>query len=1067
MSASSEEAGSGLLWIAIQRPTTVIVGIILVVLFGALSVVDIPIQLTPDISTPTITVSTGWPGAAPVEIESEIIEPQEEVLKNVEGLVRMESTARPDGASITMEFDVGTSIEETLVRVTNQLSQVPSYPNAVREPVVETADSAGPPLVVIAVRSPDRKPVAAYRTWVQNDVLPEIDRIPGVASIWFIGGQDTEVHVLFDPEALAARLLSIDQVAERVRNELRDLSGGDVTLGKRRYLVRTAVAPETPDAFEQIVLGASDDGSPIVLGDVATVKLSLRKPSGVAMSDDRPSMVMLLTREAGTNVLKVTEDVYRVVERLQRERFAPRGLSIEILSDQIDYIEGALGLVRQNLLLGAVLAILVLFLFLRTFRASAIVSVAIPVCVFATALGMQLLGRTINVVSLAGITFAIGMVIDNSIVALESIDTSRKRVRTANGAAYRGIREVWGALIASTATTVAVFIPIAIWQGEVGELLRDVAVAITLAVSVSFVVSVLVIPSLAARLLTPDHQPKRFANLAATGLRFRDRIVARVRWLCASWTRSAYVLGAAVFGSALVTLLLLPSMEYLPTGNRNLVFGVLIPPPGYAIEELTDMGEKIQAEVMTYTRAQAGDDAVVKRSFFVGSPDRIFAGAVGEDERNAGPLLDLLRRVQSKIPGTISFTTQASLFGRSLSGGRSVEVDIQGSDLATLTGVGGQLFGAIRQAMPGAQVRPVPSLDPGAPELHILPKRREAARLQMSGQSLGLAVDALIDGAIIGEYTPKGEPAIDVVLRAINSDGQVLPDGNALLSAPVVTPSGDVVPMGALASLEERLGPAVIRHLERRRAITLLVSPPEDLALEDAIAMIRDDIIGGAQQRGEVPADVQFSLSGAAGKLEVAQKQFANILLLAVIICFLLIAAVFEDFVAPLAVLVSVPLAAAGGAAGLFIVDLFVDKLPLDLMTALGFLILIGVVVNNAILVVDGALARLREGRSLTDAVPEAVEARVRPILMTTATSLAGLLPMIIFSGSGSELYRGVGAIVLGGMALSTVLTIFVVPSAFVLLWSLRGRERSDSLPSSDERDSFVVARPPTETARP
>ncbi len=212
-------------------------------LFGALSVVDLPIQLTPDIATPTISVSTTWPGAAPVEIETEILEPQEDVLKNVQGLTRMESTARMNSGSITLEFEVDTVIEEALVRVTNKLSQVPSYPDSVREPVVQTANSAGPPLAVIAIRDPNKGSVAAYRTWVENEILPEIDRIPGVAGIFFIGGQDTEVHVLFDARALAARGLSVQGVADRVRSELRDLSGGDVTLGKRRYLVRTAIAP--------------------------------------------------------------------------------------------------------------------------------------------------------------------------------------------------------------------------------------------------------------------------------------------------------------------------------------------------------------------------------------------------------------------------------------------------------------------------------------------------------------------------------------------------------------------------------------------------------------------------------------------------------------------------------------------------------------------------------------------------------------------------------------------------------------------------------------------------------
>jgi HAE1 family hydrophobic/amphiphilic exporter-1 len=865
-----EEQPTGLSWLAIQRPISVIVGIVLVVLFGTLSVMDLPIQLTPDIATPTISVNTIWPGAAPVEVETEILEPQEEVLKNVQGLTRMESSASMNSGSITLEFEVDTVIEEALVRVTNKLSQVSSYPDSVREPVVETANSAGPPLAVVAIRDPNKGSVAAYRTWVEDEVLPEIDRIPGVAGIFFIGGQDTEVHVLFDAQALGARGLSVQDVADRVRSELRDLSGGDVTLGKRRYLVRTAIAPETPTALEEVVLGASSDGTPILLGDVATVKLALRKPVGVALVQDRPAMVMLLSREAGTNVdrpamvmllsreagtnvLEVTREVHEVVARLQHEKFDREGLQIEILADQVEYIEGALALVQQNLLLGGVLAIIVLFLFLRTFGASAVVSIAIPVCAFATALGMQALGRTINVVSLAGITFAIGMVVDNSIVALESIDTWRTRAPNTKLAAYRGIRDVWGALIASTATTVAVFIPIVLWQGEVGELLRDVAVAIALAVSVSLVVSVLVIPSLAARLLSQG-KTLDIGGLTDFGRRFRSRVTEQVRWLCSSTRRSFATIALAIVGSILVVWVLLPPMEYLPTGNRNLVFGILIPPPGYSIEELEATGNRLQGEMARYTGVEADGEANIRRSFFVGSPDRVFAGAVAERKEDVGRMLDLLRRVQSKIPGMISFATQASLFGRSIGGGRVVEIDIQGPDLPTLTEVGGRLFGDLRAALPGAQIRPVPSLDPGAPELHVVPRRKEAAQLQMGGAELGLVVDALIDGAIIGEYTPKGSPKLDVVLRAVTEGDQLLADAPALLSAPVATPSGRVVPLGALAEIEERLGPSVIRHLERRRAITLNVSPPEDLALEDAIDTIRNEVIGGQFPRGSSSA---------------------------------------------------------------------------------------------------------------------------------------------------------------------------------------------------------------------
>ena len=780
-SAPRDEKPTGLIWVAIQRPISVVVGIVLVILFGTLSVMDLPIQLTPDIATPTISVSTAWPGAAPVEVETEILEPQEEVLKNVQGLTRMESSASMNSGSITLEFEVDTDIEEALVRVTNNLSQVSSYPDSVREPTVETANSAGPPLAVIAIRDPKKGSVAAYRTWVEDEVLPEIDRIPGVAGIFFIGGQDTEVHVLFDAQALGARGLSVQGVADRVRSELRDLSGGDVTLGKRRYLVRTAVAPETPSALEEVVLGASSDGTPILLGDVATVKLALRKPVGVALVQDRPAMVMLLSREAGTNVLEVTREVHEVVARLQSEKFDREGLQIEILADQVEYIEGALDLVQQNLLLGAFLAVIVLFLFLRTFGASAVVSIAIPVCAFATALGMQALGRTINVVSLAGITFAIGMVVDNSIVALESIDTWRTRAPNTRLAAYRGIRDVWGALIASTATTVAVFIPIVLWQGEVGELLRDVAVAIALAVTVSLVVSVLVIPSLAARLLSQG-KTLDIGGLTDFGRRFRSRVTEQVRWLCSSTRRSLSTVVFAVVASLSIAWALLPPMEYLPTGNRNLVFGILIPPPGYSIEELDATGNRLQGQMARYTGVETDGEANIRRSFFVGSPDRVFAGAVAEHKEDVGRMLDLLRRVQSKIPGMISFATQASLFGRSIGGGRVVEIDIQGPDLQTLSEVGGRLFGDLRRALPGAQIRPVPTLDPGAPELHVIPRRKEAAQLQMGGAELGLVVDALIDGAIIGEYTPKGSPKLDVVMRAVTDGDRLLPDAPALLS---------------------------------------------------------------------------------------------------------------------------------------------------------------------------------------------------------------------------------------------------------------------------------------------
>lgn len=1020
---------------AVDRPVTVFVGVVLVMMFGIQALLGLPIQLTPDITIPTLTVTTRWPGGAPEEIESEILEEQEDALKSIEGLTQMKSEAKPDEASITLELEVGTDIDEALVRVSNRLSQVSDYPDAARPPVVTTANNAGPPLAVITIKSRVGAPVAEYRTWVEQTILPRIERVKGVASIMHIGGQDAQVQVDFDVAALASRQIPVSTLARRVSAELEDVSGGSLDLGKRRLLVRTRIAPAVPERLEQIVLGTGTDGVPILLGDVASVHRGLRLPTGVAMSDNRPSMVLLLWREAGTNVLEVSEDIREVIAGLDRDAFAPEGLTIEVVSDQTGYIHEALDLVQKNLLLGSVLAIVTLLSFLRSIAASAVISIAIPVCVLGTALGMSLMGRTINVVSLAGTAFAVGMVVDNSIVALENIDAWRRRGKSAREAAYLGVQEVWGALLASTVTTAAVFLPIIGWQDEVGELLRDIAVAISFAVAVSFVVSVIVIPSFSARLLRPT-APLDTSASPTLAARLSAAIGRQVGALVGN-ARGFLLVVIAVAGSVGITLWLLPAMEYLPKGNRNLIFGILLPPPGYSPAQLERIGKTIHDDMARHV--EVTDDGVppIERYFFVGDPGQAIFGAVAKNPDEVGALVPYVRSLGQREPGAFAFASQASLFGSSIGGDRAVEVEITGSDLQQSIALAGTMMSLIAAELPGAQIRPIPALDLGAAELHAIPRRDEAAALGLSGAELGQVVDAYIDGAFVGELGPRGEPKIDVVIRGLRA-GQAFETPEALAVAPVATATG-IVPLSSLAEVVETLGPTRIQRIERRRAVTLQVSPPTEIALEDALRRIRENVIVQLEADDALPQGLDILLSGTAGKLERAKVLFGRVLLLALLISYLLLAGLFEDFLAPIAVLVTVPLAGAGGVLGLHLVDRFLGPQPLDLLTALGFVILIGVVVNNAILVVDGAITRLREGETLAEATPAAVQSRLRPIAMSTMTSLAGLLPMVVSPGSGAELYRGVGAVVLGGLALSTLLTIYVVPSLFSLLWRLRG----------------------------
>ncbi len=1033
--------GGGVIGWAISRPVSVAVGVILVVMFGALSVADIPIQLTPDITEPTISVTTNWPGATPTEIESEILEEQEEALKSLPGLVRMTSTAQRETGTVTLELEVGSSLDEALVRVSNLLSQVPDYPETSRQPVITTANSTGPPLAVIVIQSiPPGREVAEYRSWVEEIVVPRLERIRGVANIRIIAGRPQEVHVDFDVAKLASRKLTVTHLANAVRAELVDRAAGDIEIGKRRFVVRTDVAPPDPKQLERTVLATDDNGTPVLLGDVATVKMELRKPEAIGIVNGSPSMALLFFREPGTNVLEVTDEIHEVTAELQRELMAPEGLELKIVSDQVGYIRGALDLVRDNLLLGGALAILVLLLFLRSFGASAVVALAIPVSIIGTALAMSLMGRTINIVSLAGMAFAVGMVVDASIVVLENIDTWRNKEGNVRLAALSGAREVWGAILASTLTTAAVFIPIITWQDEVGELLRDVAVAVSTSVFVSLIVSVIVIPSFAARLLRgrAPRSDDEAAAMAKAGTVGEDlgRIGRGAHWIARSPVRSIAISAIAIAGSIALGWKLVPPMEYLPNGNRNIVFGVVLPPPGYSVEEMQKVGNYIQGRLVPHIGKEIDGYPAIDRTFFAGGPDQAFMGAVAVDPDRVPEMANLLRSVLREIPDVYGFANQGNLFGRRIGAGRSIEVDIAGSNLTEMTAFAGQLMGALRQALPGAQIRPIPGLDAGAQEFRVAPIRAHAAAYGMSSADIALLIDAYVDGAIIGELGRTGEPKRDVLLRAV---GVTIDGADALRAAPAATPRGEVVQLGRFAEVTERVGPTTIQRIERRRAITLQITPPDDMAFETALSVVRDGVVGDMASTGKIPAGIGLAYTGSAGRLETTKSRFGFVLLLAVIITYLLLSALFEDFLAPVAILVTVPLAGAGGVLGLRAVDTFLGTQPLDMMTATGFVILIGVVVNNAILIVDGALARMRgAGMSLSDAVASAVRWRVRPILMSALTSLAGLAPLVLFPGSGSELYRGIGGVVLGGLALSTVLSLFVVPAVFVVLWSAR-----------------------------
>ena len=1099
----------------VTSPVKVAVGVILVTLFGVLSILSMPVQLTPEVQIPTITVDCQWRGASPQEIERELVQPLEEQLRSVEGLVKLSSDSASSAGTVELEFAVGTDMSQALVKVNTRVQQVRDWPIDADRPVIRTSSANDRPVAwfilgqaapetaaiekakadhpalaadldrVLKARSPDlamfriRKLAAAHpelaalappaidveavRRMAEDDIESRLERVDGVSSADLVGGREDELQVIVDPQLLAARNLTIEDLRLALANQNQDTSGGDLWEGKRRYVVRTLGQFRSPEQVEGVII-TRRDGKPVYVRDVAKARLGTKKPDGIVRRFGARNIAIRVTRESGANVLDVMQRLRDTASRID-EQLKPKGLSLSLVYDETDYIDSAIGLVKDNILVGGLLTLGTLLLFLRNIRSTLIVAMSIPVSVMGTFLALAAFDRTLNVISLAGIAFAVGMLIDNSVVVLENIFVHWSAGESPKDAAVKGTQEVWGAILASTLTNVAVFLPVLFVEGEVGQLFGDIALAIAAAVGLSIAVSGLVVPAAAALLLQSRHAraaatvvtgagetagttASRGDVLTRFGAAFMGVVPGINRFLLASAPRAAIASAAIVAAAAVATWLLMPKVEYLPEGNRNLVFGILLPPPGYNINELLRMGDRVEERLIPYwdvdpgtPEAKALDAPVVADCFFVARGKSVFIGLRSLDPLEAAKLVPLVRRIAADLPGTFAVAKQSSLFENGIGAGRTIDIEITGPDLAKLVKLGVQVMGKLPEATPGSQNLPKPSLDLSSPEIQLVPRLEQAADMRLDARQLGYIVDCLVDGGYATDYFLDND-RIDLVIKG---DDRFVQRTQDLRTLPVVTPGGQLVPLEAVAEVREfSSGPEQILHRERERAITVQVSPPAKMPLEEAQERIQSMIVKPLEESGALDGGYRITLGGTTDKLVATWKSLWFNLVIAGVITYLLMAALFESWLYPAVVIASVPVGSVGGLLGLWLLNWLGASFgifqPLDVLTMLGFVILIGTVVNNPILIVERALQLVREtDTEPTEAILEAVRSRVRPIFMTTLTTVLGLLPLVLFPGAGSELYRGLGAVLLGGMLFSTIVTLVLVPALLGLCFRVFG----------------------------
>ncbi|GIX48893.1 MAG: multidrug ABC transporter [Candidatus Tectimicrobiota bacterium] len=1025
----------------IRYPVTVVVGVILALLFGILALQRLPMQMTPTVERPEISVETVYEGAAPQEVEHEIVDRQEERLTSVQNLREMESTSYEGRGVIVLRFDWGVNKDVARLEVSEKLDMVRDLPPDAERPVIRavSSDEETPIAWIIVHTSRD---INEVREEAEDVIKPRLERLEGVGAVWLFGGQEREVQVILDYAAMAARGLRVDQVRDALLRENRNLKGGTLDEGKKRHLVRTVGQFTDLQQIEQVIV-AWQDGNPVYLRDIARVQFGYKDPTRLIRQFGKPTLGFGVVRRTGANTIEVMRRLKAEIAHLNA-LYADKDIRLQQVYDETDYIYDALHLVTDNLLWASLLTVMVLLFFLRSPSSLLVIGLSIPVSVITTFVVLDALGRSLNIVMLAGLAFAVGNVVDNSIVVLENIFRHRERGKSRVQAALDGAREVWGAILASTLTNLAVFMPILFVKDEAGQLFRDIAIATSISTALSLVVALTIVPMMAARVLrvaapAASGRGQRLLDvllLAWLGRAFSAALLGLLTWLRRGVLRRLLLVGGMTGGALALAWLFLPPLDYLPKGNRNLILAVVQVPPGYNLAQIERLLVELEGRFAQLPQIQ--------RLFTVVRTENPLLGIIVKPEyadiRGMQQVIAELRRRAGGVPGTRAvFITQASLFRRrgQLLGGTNLDVDVKGNDLETVRHLAATIEQQTRE-LPGVNfVRS--SFEWGNPELHVDVDREKAAALGLSVSDVGYIVETFLAGTLAGTFREHGKE-LDLTLLGAPRGTVRSQTLDQILLYP---PHGGPVRLTDIATLREAEGPTRIEHQDRMRAIRLTVNLKDEVALQSAIDLLEARVLRPLRQR--LPLGYSLEVSGQARDLDRTWDSLKGSFLLAVVITYLLMCSLYESFTYPLVILFSLPPALVGGVLGLRLLHAVEPTVKLDVLAMLGFIIMAGIVVNAAILLVEQALNHMRAGMPPQEAIIESARDRLRPIFMT-ASSLLGFLPLVLASGAGSELYRGMGAVQLGGLLLSTLFTLVLVPTVFSLwleaeAW-LRGRLR-------------------------
>ena len=1016
---------------AIHRPVTMFMLSAVIVLLGAISLTRLPVDLMPEFTAPTISINVGYNGVGPLEMEQLITRPIEQAVGAVAGVETISSNSSEGRTNVRINFAWGTDMNEALDEVRTRIDRVRGrMPEDAEQIQIFKADSNAQAIMQLAVEG-DFDPVT-LREIAQNDLVTRLERVPGVAAVTVNGGLRRQIHIELSKEKITALNLSVDRVVQTLRQENQNTPLGEVSQGDATYLVRSQGEFTNLDDIRNLVV-MTRAGVPIYLRDVADVIDSTEDRRQFMRIDGRPGVRMAVNKQTEENTVAVSEGIREEVERINRE--VP-GIRVLVTNDQSIFIQRAIDNVQEHALLGGILVVLIIFAFLRDFRSTLIVSTSIPVSVIGTFALLYFGGFTLNTMTFGGLALGIGMIVDAAIVVLENTHRHLHMGKDRITAAIDGSEEVWTAILTSTLTHIAVFVPLLFLSGFSSILFGQLSYVVMFSLAMSLFVAVTIVPVLCSRWLhTPDEEARqtgvlgRFYRASENVLETVDERYRRALHLALAH-RPTVIIGALASIVAAVLIYPLLSSELLPQTdegevnvNAELPVGTRVERTEEAMLRLEEMVKQYVPEATTVITSGGGFGGGFGGG---GNSNRgqINIRLVSRDERTRtnDQIAQELRRQLSGLPGVIVRANPSGgnfqLF-RMLGGGDGdsrLALEIRGEDLDDARRIA-QEARAVMETTPGiADVRL--GRDEGRPEITIRVDRPKAAMLGMTPQAVTTTIQTNVAGTTAAQFRERGNE-YPIIVRLREADREEIADiGDVLLS----TPAGQVVPARNLLAVGRDTGPVQIDRKNNERITR--VNADIETSLSDAIAAVQSNL---GQIR--VPPDFAVGFGAEVEEQARAFQQLLLVLVLAVLLVYAVMASQYESLRDPFIIMFSIPVASIG-----VVLSLLATGTAFNMQAFIGVIMLAGIVVSNAILLVDYInTLRRRDGMPLREAVEVGGRRRLRPILMTSFATILGLVPMAIGLGEGGELQAPLARVVIGGLMASTMVTLVLVPAVYTL----------------------------------